>query len=162
MLQAKIWEVIMKKNNTSPLKMVFHRFLKDKAAVVAGIVFLSIEFIGIFAYFLTPYDPNAADVTIRLQSPSMEHIQGTDNMGRDIFSRLIMGAQTTVISAIVVICGIILVGVPLGLIAGYYGGFIDNLIMRLADIVSTFPSSLLFKMPQLIKTFFVTSFTAAL
>ena len=64
-------------------------------------------------------------------------------MGRDIFSRLIMGAQTTVISAIVVICGIILVGVPLGLIAGYYGGFIDNLIMRLADIVSTFPSSLL-------------------
>ena len=133
----------MKKNNNSPLKMVFHRFLKDKAAVVAGIVFLSIVFIGIFANFLTPYDPNAADVTIRLQSPSMEHILGTDNMGRDIFSRLIIGAQTTVISAIVVICGIILVGVPLGLIAGYYGGFIDNLIMRLADIVSTFPSSLL-------------------
>ena len=57
----------MKKNNNSPLKMVFHRFLKDKAAVVAGIVFLSIVFIGIFANFLTPYDPNAADVTIRLQ-----------------------------------------------------------------------------------------------
>ena len=72
MQQAKIWEVNMKKNNNSPLKMVFHRFLKDKAAVVAGIVFLSIVFIGIFANFLTPYDPNAADVTIRLQSPSMD------------------------------------------------------------------------------------------
>lgn len=125
------------------LHQVFRRLRKNKLAMIGGIVFLAFLFVGIFANVLAPHDPTAVDVVQRLQPPSAEYWLGTDNMGRCILSRLMSGAQNTLISAVLVILGIMAVGIPLGLISGYFGGKIDNLIMRAADIVSAFPSSLL-------------------
>ena len=92
---------------------------------------------------IAPHDPLEVNVSIRLQGPSQEYWLGTDHLGRCILSRLIYGAQTTLLNSLVVLAGILLIGIPLGLISGFCGGWIDNLIMRFADIVSTFPSSLL-------------------
>ena len=131
------------KKSDSFIKQVFRRLLKNKLAMIGGIIFLIFIFIGIFANVIAPHDPTEVDVVRRLQPPSSEFWLGTDNMGRCVLSRLISGAQNTLICAVLVILGIMAVGTPLGLISGYYGGWADNLIMRAADIVSAFPSSLL-------------------
>lgn len=93
--------------------------------------------------FWTPYDPGAMDGTSRLLAPSLTHLMGTDNFGRDIFSRVIRGAGTTlgIALATVVISGA--VGIIAGALTGYFGGQVDLIIMRLSDALTAFPSILL-------------------
>ncbi|MBC2397227.1 ABC transporter permease subunit [Clostridium tetanomorphum] len=87
----------------------------------------------------TPYDPNLVDMSIRLQSPSAEHILGTDNLGRDVFSRVLAGAWTTVGTGIIILMLSLLIGIPIGLLSGYVGGRIDWIIMRFIDAFLAFP-----------------------
>lgn len=116
---------------------------KDKLALIGGIIIFIFIFVGIFADYIAPNDPIKVDVTQKLLLPSSKYPLGTDQMGRCILSRLIYGTRTSLATALIVLAGILAIGVPLGLIAGYVGGWVDNIIMRLCDIVSTFPSSLL-------------------
>ncbi len=118
---------------------VLKRLFKNKLALAGGIVVLLFLIVGCLAPVIAPHDPLEVNVSIRLQGPSQEYWLGTDHLGRCILSRLLYGAQTTLLNSLVVLAGILLIGIPLGLISGFCGGWIDNLIMRFADIVSTFP-----------------------
>lgn len=118
-------------------------FFKNYLAVGAGIIILVIVLLAIFAPLVSPYSPNDQDLSLSLQPASSDHIFGTDKQGRDIFSRVIYGARTTLLGALLVVGIATVIGVPLGLIAGYYGGRIDNLITRMFDIILAFPALLL-------------------
>ena len=124
-------------------KNAFKRLWKDKLAMIGFCIVILFLIVGFAAPLLAPHNPTEVNTSIRLQGSSWAYPLGTDQLGRCILSRLIYGTQTTLVHALAVLGGILAVGVPLGLLAGYKGGWIDNLIMRAADIVCTFPSSLL-------------------
>ncbi|MGL6261174.1 nickel transporter permease [Vibrio sp. WXL103] len=107
--------------------------------VMVGLVF----FVAVFAPFLTPQDPYYTDFTRSNTAPSAEHWAGTDSLGRDIFSRLILGTQASVLSALALIILTTTVGVCLGMFAGYNGGRVDTFIMRIVDTMLSFPDLVL-------------------
>jgi peptide/nickel transport system permease protein len=110
-----------------------------------GIIFILIVTV-FFAPFLAPYPDQGrglSNLKERLLSPNIQHPLGTDNLGRDILSRIIFGARISLKASLVVILIVLTLGVPLGLIAGYFGGKVDDIIMRFADMVLAFPSLLL-------------------
>ncbi|MFB6210342.1 MAG: ABC transporter permease [Halobacteriales archaeon] len=107
-----------------------------------GIILLY-AFVAIFAPFIAPYDPTAQDLLVTFEPPSLAHPFGTDNLGRDIFSRVIFGSRISAQIAIIVVAISIAIGVPMGLTAGFIGGWFDELIMRIADIFLGFPPLLL-------------------
>jgi len=119
--------------------------LRDKAAIGGGIILLLILLVTIFAPVIAPYDPldQSDDPADRLAPPSLAHPMGTDELRRDILSRVLVGGQTTISVGVVSIAGAIVVGLLLGLIAGYFGGHIDNVLSRLIDIMLTLPGILL-------------------
>lgn len=107
--------------------------------VIVGLV----VFLSLLSLFYTPYDPYAMDTTHRFEWPSSKHFLGTDNFGRDIFSRVITGARFTLLVAICTVASGTFFGILLGLTAGYLGGLVDEIIMRLIDAVNSFPALLL-------------------
>ena len=110
---------------------------------VAFAVLMAILTACILAPVLAPYDPNAQDLYNTLAMPSGEHWFGTDQNGRDLFSRILYGGRTALTSALGVVAISMLLGIPLGLISGYRGGVLDAIIMRCCDILLSFPSLLL-------------------
>src|SRR5947207_15891496 len=108
------------------------------AAVVAALII-----VALFAPLLAPYAPEAQDLAGRLQPPGPRHLLGTDDLGRDILSRLIFGARVSLSVVLIVEIIEIFFGGALGLLAGYYGGWLDTVIMRLADVMFAFPDILL-------------------
>lgn len=121
-------------------KLILLRILKNKLAVI-GLIFISIIFIiALLAPFIVPYDPYRINVYKVLEAPSKEHIFGTDELGRDVFSRVIYGARVTLKVGIIAMGIAIITGTLLGSIAGYYGGFIDAFIMRIVDVMLSFPT----------------------
>lgn len=119
------------------------RFVRNRAAAVGGAFVLVMVMAAIFAPVITRYDPADQDLMASLQGPSTEHWFGTDNLGRDLFSRVIYGARVTLPIAFLGVAAALVVGVPIGLLAGYARGLADTLIMRLTDILLAFPSLLL-------------------
>lgn len=97
----------------------------------------------VLAPVLSPYDPNAQDLSNTLATPSAEHWLGCDQNGRDLFSRILYGGRTALTSALVVVAISMVLGIPLGLLSGYRGGFTDTVVMRICDILLSFPSLLL-------------------
>lgn len=104
-----------------------------------GALALGIIFIAAFAPYLTPYDPYAQDLSAALKPPGPEHLLGTDRYGRDMLSRVIMGSQTTVFSALLLVALITVVGSIVGIVCGYLGGRLDSFLMRVSDIFLAFP-----------------------
>lgn len=96
-----------------------------------------------FGKYFTPYDPNEVDMTNRFAGFSSEHLLGTDSLGRDVFSRIIAGGQTSVFTSFVILVISLVAGVSLGLISGYFGGKVDWLIMRIVDTCMVFPSTII-------------------
>ncbi|GAV23077.1 nickel transporter permease [Carboxydothermus pertinax] len=120
------------------------RLFKNKAAVVGLIIVLLLIFTAIFAPFLAPYDPiNDGTLKDRLKAPSAEHLLGTDKLGRDILSRIIYGARISIEVGVISVGLALIIGTLMGLLSGYYGGFLDSLLMRIVDIIMAFPSILL-------------------
>lgn len=112
--------------------------------IISGIVLLLILFGAVFAKFIAPYNPEANDYSSALaRAFTQGHLLGTDKLGRDLWSRLLCGAQTSIINAILIVVFEVVVGVPIGMICGYYGGRLDNIVMRVWDIVCSVPSLLL-------------------
>ena len=112
--------------------------------IISGIVLLLILLGAVFAKFIAPYDPEANDYSAALaRAFTQGHLLGTDKLGRDLWSRLLCGAQTSIINAILIVVFEVVVGVPIGMICGYYGGRLDNIVMRVWDIVCSVPSLLL-------------------
>ena len=116
------------------------RLLRKKLGVACLTIILLMYGSGILAPLVTPYGFNDQDLSITKQGPSISHPFGTDRLGRDIFTRIIYGLRTTVIITIVtLVTGSLLIGISLGLLAGYFGRFIDTLIMRVGEVSSAFP-----------------------
>ncbi|NTV79446.1 MAG: ABC transporter permease [Clostridiales bacterium] len=107
------------------------------------IILLIVIILAVFANTIAKYDPNEIDITSMLKGPSAEHIIGTDKSGRDMFARLLFGARTTLLSAFAVIIISVMIGVPTGLISGYFGGLADKVLMRISDVILSFPCLLL-------------------
>ena len=100
-------------------------------------------FLGILGYFWTPYSTTAMSAAEKFTAPSMHHIFGTDNFGRDIFSRVMQGLGTTLVISTSVVLFSAVAGVLLGAFTGYFGGILDEILMRITDAVNGFPSILL-------------------
>ena len=93
--------------------------------------------------FWTPYDAEAMDTLAKMQGPSWSHLLGTDNFGRDILSRVLEGAGTTLLIAVSAVAAGLFFGILIGAFTGWYGGWIDEILMRIADVITAFPSILL-------------------
>lgn len=111
---------------------------KFKMIVFGGLAVLVI-LIASLAPYLTPYDPYEQDLSIALQPPGGSHLLGTDRYGRDMLSRVIIGSQTTIFSALLLVAAVTCVGGAVGIICGYHGGKVDSFLMRVSDIFLAFP-----------------------
>jgi len=116
------------------------RLFRDKLAVIGLIIVLSFFLLSIFTPLISPYDPNLIDVDNILAPPSTAHLLGTDDLGRDLLSRMLFGAGISLKVGFVAVGIAVIIGVILGSVSGYYGGWIDIIIMRLVDIMLCFPS----------------------
>lgn len=119
-------------------KITWRRFCQNKAAVYSMIIFLATILIAILAPIISPYDP-AQTVGAFDESPSAAFLLGTDDVGRDVLSRLIYGAQVSLIVGIGSVIIYAIIGVSLGLISGYFGGWVDGLIMRITEVFMSYP-----------------------
>ncbi len=116
------------RKNTVRTRLVF--FL-----ILAAILLL----VTLFADRLAPYDPYAQDLSRSMLPPSAEHLMGTDRYGRDMFSRVLVGAQTSIFSTLALVGVISIFGTVVGTLCGYYGGALDSLVMRVSDVCLAFP-----------------------
>jgi peptide/nickel transport system permease protein len=116
------------------------RFLNDRLAIAGLAVVLAFFAVSVLAPAIAPYDPGRIDVNNILSPPSAKHFLGTDDLGRDVFSRMVYGAGISLKVGFVAVGIAVLIGIILGAVSGYYGGWIDVLIMRLVDIMLCFPS----------------------
>ena len=124
----------------SELSDIFYHLVRDPLGLVGLIIVGLIVFSAIFAPWIVPYDPIAMNIPDRMQGPSLSHLAGTDQLGRDTFSRVIMGGRVALQVAIPTIGGAITIGLILGLIAGYGPKWLDNVIVLLFDTVRSFPT----------------------
>ena len=106
---------------------------------ITGVMLLLI----VVGAFWTPYDPELMDTAAKLQGPTGAHLLGTDNFGRDILSRVLEGAGTTLFIAVTAVAAGLFFGILIGAFTGWYGGWIDEVLMRIADVITAFPSILL-------------------
>lgn len=129
-----------KKNKSGKL---WSKLKKNKTAMVGLGILIVYAIILLLGPWLAPYDPYEIDLANKLQSPSVDHLMGTDDKGRDILSRILTGAYLTMGVGIFAVVFGGTVGIILGLVAGYYGGIIDSIISRIIDVMLAFPGILL-------------------
>ena len=112
--------------------------IRMKLIVFAGLA-AALLLITIFAKYICPYDPYAQDLTQAMQPPSAAHLMGTDTYGRDMLSRVLIGAQTSISSTFALVGIITVFGTVVGIFCGYYGGIVDSVMMRISDVCLAFP-----------------------
>lgn len=127
----------------SQIRVMWESLSADKAALAGLIVIVFLALVAIFGQWLMPYDPNLQNMTQTFIPPCAEHWFGTDQLGRDIFSRIISGTKISLTVGITAVAISLTIGVILGSIAGYYGGAADTVVMRLMDMMLAIPSILL-------------------
>ena len=141
--QEELQRFINSNRWTTRLRRFLRRLFRNRGALfgtlVIGIVILS----AVCSPWIAPHSPNEIDSINMLLPPSTEHFMGTDDIGRDIFSRIIYGARVSTVVGIVSIGIAMLLGVPLGVISGFYGGIADSAIMRIMDVLLSFPALVL-------------------
>ncbi|WP_330571339.1 nickel/cobalt ABC transporter permease [Marinisporobacter balticus] len=123
--------------------MMWERIKKSKQGLGLILFILIVMMLGIFAPIFTPNDPYKTNLVMKFQAFSMEYPLGTDHLGRCILSRLIYGIRPTLFLAIVTMVGTILIGSLMGILSGYFKGWIDELIMRIVDVMLSFPSQIM-------------------
>lgn len=119
------------------------RLLRNKSAVIGGLIIAVVIILAVLASKISPYDPYEMNMANRLKEPSSQHLLGTDQFGRDLLTRLIYGARVSLQVGFIAVGLSMVIGTFLGLVAGYYGGWIDKIIMRFVDIFLAFPIILL-------------------
>ena len=128
---------------TSGLRAFGRRFMRARLAWVGLLIIVAFALMAIFAPSLAPYDPNKQSLTQLLQPPNAQHWLGTDELGRDILSRILYGARVSLSVGIISVGIALVIGVVLGLISGYFGGWTDTLIGRGTDALLAFPALVL-------------------
>ena len=142
-MEEKSVELNLEEKQYSLGKDAWNRLIANKLAIIGLIVVFALFFIAVFGPMITPYDFLTQDLQARNQAPSMQHWFGTDDLGRDILSRVIYGARTAVIVAFSTTILSMLIGLIMGSIAGYFGGKVDSFITWLIDVIMSIPSLLL-------------------
>lgn len=132
-----------KKTYTEKFKEFFSALSSNKAALLGLIIILILIFVAIFGKFLMPYDPYTGELADSLKTPSALHFFGTDEQGRDIFSRVIDGTAISLRVGVIAVMIALSIGTIVGAVCGYFGGKIDMFLMRIMDIILAFPSMLL-------------------
>ena len=128
----------------TPMREFWRKFRKQRLAMWAGVFVLLLVLVAIFAPWIVPYDPEGFfDYDALNQPPSWTHWMGVDSLGRDIYSRVVMGARISLSAGFVSVALGALVGTVLGLVAGYYEGWWERIIMRISDVLLAFPGILL-------------------
>jgi peptide/nickel transport system permease protein len=140
-VEKAITRANMKKDTT--FKMTIRRLLKNKLAVIGGTIFIFLCLTAILAPVIAPYDYALLDPVNKFARPSLEHIFGTDQYGRDIFSRIVWGSRWSISMGISAALFSLLGGTVVGILAGYFGNWVDNLIMRVIDVIQCIPNILL-------------------
>jgi peptide/nickel transport system permease protein len=140
-LEVELTEIY--REPTSLWQDALRRLLRNKLAIAGMVILVAFLFSALFAPWLAPYDPIKQELVRRRETPSAEHLLGMDDVGRDVLSRIIFGARTSLQVGMGSVSFAILIGALLGAISGYLGGWFDNVVMRLMDILMAFPSLLL-------------------
>jgi peptide/nickel transport system permease protein len=125
------------------LRRVMHEVATNQFALIGAVFLATVFMIAILAPVIAPYDPREQSLLMRLASPSSEYWLGTDELGRDEFSRLVWGARYSLFIGFAGTAGGLLLGTIIGLLAGFFGGWLDTLTMRMIDIMYAFPGILL-------------------
>jgi peptide/nickel transport system permease protein len=121
----------------------FKQIFRKPSNVIFILLGMGLLFLAVFGKQVAPYNPLGLNMQERLQAPSWQHWMGTDNLGRDIASRVIAGTGLDLLSCMVILVGASVIGVLIGLVSGYYGGAIDELMMRISDVFIAFPGLVL-------------------
>jgi peptide/nickel transport system permease protein len=121
-------------------KIIWSRFKRNPLSVAGTVIILALALIAIFAPFIAPYKPTAINVYNVLSPPDTAHLFGTDELGRDVFSRMIWGSRASLKVGFIAVGIAITIGMVIGALAGFYGGVIDSLLMRFVDIMLAFPT----------------------
>jgi peptide/nickel transport system permease protein len=124
----------------SPAKIFLKRFRKNKLALTGAVFVMVLFLIAILAPFISPYKPDDIDRKHILEAPSIKHLFGTDDLGRDVLSRMIWGSRISLSVGFVAVGIATIIGMILGAVSGYYGGWTDRTIMRFIDIMLTIPT----------------------
>jgi peptide/nickel transport system permease protein len=124
-------------------RRIFQQMRKSRLALPGGILVLVLVLLSFLAPWIAPHDPYHNDLTAMLTVPSWQHPFGTDELGRDILSRVLYGGRLSIMEGLFSVSLAMCVGVPIGMVAGYVGGWIDTVIMRLIDVMLAFPGVLL-------------------
>ena len=132
-----------KSKKTNQMKEIWRRFRKSKTAMLGLCLLIFVLCIAIFADVIIPYENAISQSANRLDGPSAAHIFGTDELGRDLFARIVHGSRYSLLIGVSTSVLALVIGGLLGAIAAYYGGWVDNIIMRLTDVVMTVPPILL-------------------
>lgn len=132
-----------KGNSNGQVAMVMRSLKRNKMAMAGLVILILLILTAIFADFIAPYGYEAQNLQEAYQSPSMKHFFGTDEFGRDIFSRIIYGSRISLIIGFVSVGIALVIGFLIGAVAGFYGGGIDNVLMRFMDILLAIPQTLL-------------------
>ena len=127
----------------TPYTRTVREFMRHRVALVALVVIIFIVLVSILAPRLTSYDPIGRNSKDRLHAPSPEYILGTDALGRDVLTRILYGGQISLQVGFLSIALAACMGIPLGLMAGFFGGKVDNIIMRIMDLILAFPGLIL-------------------
>jgi len=125
------------------IRIIAQRLMQERLAFMSLIYLFILVILSIVAPFIIPHDPEAQDLTKMMMAPNGSHWFGTDELGRDIFSRILLGAQAAIQAGLIAIMIPLVVGVPLGIISGYLGGVVDDIFMRIVDAILSFPAILL-------------------
>jgi len=140
---ASLSTTIPSKKPTSETWRIIRRLLRKRSAQIGGAIFLVLVFLALVGQFITPYDPFEIKIGERLSPPSAQHIFGTDEQGRDLFSRIIYGARYALLIMLITTGIGAIGGLGLGIPSAYFGGGADMLVMRLMDVMLGFPYILL-------------------
>lgn len=126
-----------------PLLEALRRFRRNKTASIGAAICIILALVAVSAPVTAPYDPIKQSFRDQLKPPSLLHLLGTDEFGRDVFSRILHGARLALLVGFVAVSIALVAGVALGVVSGYFGGWIDNIIMRVMDVLLAFPYILL-------------------
>ena len=126
-------------NNSSLWQDAIRRLIQNRAAMIGGITILLLIVLAIFAPWIAPYSYSYQNLDIGASPPSAEHLLGTDVLGRDLLSRLLYGARISLLVGFVATGVALVIGVSWGIIAGYFGGRIDSVMMRIVDVLYGLP-----------------------
>lgn len=132
-------EIAIRQNDTAARGIRWQQFKQHRPALIGAAIVTVIALAALFAPVVSPYDPEKSNLDIRVQPPSAAHIMGTDELGRDLATRLLYGGRVSLAIGLLAMALAVTLGTLIGAVAGFYGGWVDSFLMRLTDVFLAFP-----------------------